>query len=246
MTQHVDRIEPNELEREIEACKAVLEGGAGDTAAPDAVLGDLRKRVEGDLATEKGALARLRALPTSQRILVVLATMTAMTVLSVVLTPRPDLAEYPAVRMAVSLALLAVVTGAATWRLLRPLYAPPPSIWLSRALLVMGPLLPLALALIPIDHSGAHPGEGAAFAVQCSKCLAFGGFMGFPVLLLALLARRSRMDGAAVAALGGVAAALTGDLALQLHCPITNPAHLIVGHALLVVVVAVVAALWHR
>ncbi len=247
MTQPVDILEPGELEREIEACRALVRDGeaAGDDLS-DGDLGPLRRGVDGALAAEQGMLARLRAMPTSRRLTLVVLLSVAVTVASVVFTPRVDLAVYPSWRMLGSLALLGMVTAAAAWRLLRPLYAPPSPLWVSRGLVVAGVLLPVALALIPMQHVGVAADEGSRFALGCGKCLAFGGAMGFPVLLLALLSRRSRIDGAAVTALAGVAAGIAGNLTLQVHCPITEPVHLLIGHALLVVLLAGAAVIWER
>lgn len=242
MTQQVDILDPSDLEQDIEACRGLI----GAPGADGEDVGALRSRVESDLAAEQGFVAKLRAMRTPNRIGLILLLAVAVTVISVVATPRSDLAQFPVGRMAATLLLLAAVTSAAAWRLLRPLHAPPPTVWASRALLAAGVLLPAVIAAIPMDHVGAAPGEGAAFAVHCSKCLAFGGVMGFPVLFVAFLARRSRVDGAAVAALAGVVSGLTGNLALQMHCPITDPMHLLGGHALLVVVLGVAVAAWRR
>lgn len=236
-------MDPTDLDEDIEACRGML-GAALDAGAEDVT--PLRARVEQDLAAEQGVVARLRALRTSHRIALIFGLAACVTVISVVATPRVDLGEFPGGRMAVTLGLLAAVTAAAAWRLLRPLHAPPPTVWASRLLLAAGVLLPCVIAWIPMSHVGSDPGTGAVFAAQCSKCLAFGGVMGFPVLLVAFLARRSRVDGAAVAALAGVASGLTGNLALQVHCPITDPMHLLGGHALLIALLGVAAAAWKR
>lgn len=241
MTQPADSLEP-ELQRDMDACRVALGGGMGEPID----VGSLRQRVEHDFAAEQGFVARLRAMRTSHRVMLMLALVAAVVVANVALTPRVDFAAYPSGRMAFALALLASVTAGASWRLLRPLHAPPPSLWVSRLLLVAGVLLPCALSMIPMGHVGAAAGEGSQFVVGCGKCFGFGAAMGFPVLALAFFARRAHVDGAAVAALAGVAAGLTGVLALQVHCPITDPLHLLIGHALLVAALATATALWKR
>jgi hypothetical protein len=70
--------------------------------------------------------------------------------------------------------------------------------------------------------------------------------LGLPVLLVAFAVRRAEVDGAALGALAGVAAGLTGNLALQVHCPITHTAHLLIGHATLIIVLGTAAFLWRR
>ena len=110
-------------------------------------------------------------------------------------------------------------------------------------LLIVGAAMPFLLVLIPIEHIGAQPGEGGAFVVLCLKCFSFGLVFGLPVLLLAYATRRANVDGAGVVALAGVAAALTGNLALHLHCPVTDVAHIMLGHASLVFFLGLTAAL---
>ena len=239
----IDSIPPSDLDADIAACRRLVVGVMRDDASS---IAKLRDGVHRDLEGEGGLLGRLRSLKTGTRAALVLALMAAVTALTVVVTPRADLAAYPTPRMFAVLIVLAVVTGAATWRLLRPLHLPPPSVWMSRALLVVGVLTPVVLSLIPIDHVGGHAGHGAHFFAACGKCLGFGGVLGLPVLLLAFAVRRSRVDGAAVAALAGVAAGLTGNLTLQVHCPITDPSHLLLGHALLLGLLGVAAAVWQR
>ena len=209
-------------------------------------VANLRARVDADREKEQGLLSSLRSLRTPYRIGLVIAAVVLVTVASLVTTPRADIAAYPTGRMVLTLALLGMAAGAAAARLLRPVHAPPPNVWVSRALLVVGVLTPCLLALIPLHHDGAPAGAGSAFVANCGRCLGFGGALGLPVLLLALWARRTRVDGAAVAVLGGVTAGLAGNLALQVHCPITDPSHLLVGHVTLLALLGVVAAVWHR
>lgn len=241
-----ESFDPAELEADIDACRAMIPAVMSSPDPRDAQLSALQSRVEADRSGDTGLGGRLRALSTSRRILLVMTVVVLVTAVAFVTTPRPDLAHYPAARMALSLGLLVAVTGAAAWRLLRPLHLPPPGVWTSRALLVIGVLTPCVLALVPIHHPGAPAGEGVAFAAACGKCLGFGAALGLPVLFLAFWARRARIDGAAVAALGGVAAGLTGNLTLQVHCPITESTHLLLGHAGLLVVLGAVAARWQR
>jgi hypothetical protein len=229
-----------DVETELVACKELVP----EEPAPD--LRPLQARVKNLLAEERGLIASLRSLPTHQRVSLVLALSVLVTVGALLLTPRGDLAAYPAARMAITLAILFTVTAFASWRLLRPLHLPPPRRAGSTVLLVGGMLMPFVMSVLPLGHIGHPPGLGAEFVFGCMRCLLFGGALGLPVLILALTMRRAAVDGAAVAALAGVAAGLTGNLVLQVHCPITDQAHLLGGHALLLVVLAAAAWLWRR
>ena len=221
-----------------------LAGAAMDQEPAAAEIDALRGQMVALLREERGPLAALRARPSWQRLSLVAAAAAAVVVASFAFTPRGDLAGYPAAHMFATLTLLGLLTVAAGWRLLRPLHLPPLPVWTGRALLAVGVLAPVALALVPIDHQGAAAGQGADFAIACGRCMGFGAALGAPVLVLALLARRARIDGASVAALGGVVAGLTGNLALHLHCPVSEPLHVILGHGILLVLLGVIASLW--
>ncbi|MEZ4443218.1 MAG: NrsF family protein [Polyangiaceae bacterium] len=237
--------DPADLERELEACRDLLgQHLAEEEPRPDE-LSALRSGVEGAVAKEQGLVASLRALATPVRIVLLVTAMVGLGAVSGIASPRPDLDSYPGLRMGLVLALLILLTGAASWRLLRPLHLPSPSVLSSRLMLLGGMLAPFVIALVPLhDHAGATPGSGVAFAVACGKCLGYGSLFGLPVFGLAAALRRSDVDGPAVAALAGVAAGLAGNAALQLHCPIIDPAHLIVGHGLLLLVYGALASRW--
>jgi hypothetical protein len=162
---------------------------------------------------------------------------------ALLLPRRVDLAEYPLWRMVFTIATFSVLAGAATWRMLRPLHLPPARPWIGPTLLAIGVLVPCILALIPLSHQGVKAGEGAVFALECGRCAAFGAVMGLPVLVLALLARRTHVEGV-IASLAGVAAGLTGNLVLQLHCPNTNISHQLIGHWAVLLVLPIATALW--
>jgi Negative regulator of sigma F len=241
MTMPADGLELSELQRELDACRKLV--GQADGPADD--LGPLEAEVTNLVTSETGTRATLRALVTGQRIGMLVAAVVVLGAITAAVTPRMDLASYPKGRMAAVLVLLAVLTTVATVRLLRPLHLPAPSLMSSRLLLLAGLVTPFVVSIVPLhDHVGGPAGEGMAFAIGCFKCLGFGGALGLPVLLLAFAMRRATVDGAAIAALAGVAAGLAGNVTLQLHCPIVDPLHLVIGHALLLVIFGTAAALW--
>lgn len=212
----------------------------------DGDIAALETRVKALLAEERGLLATLRSLRTRHRTLLVLVVSVSVTAGALALRPRADLAHYPALRMALTLAVLFALTASASWRLLRPLHLPRPRRSVSLLLALAGVSMPFFLSVIPLGHVGHPAGEGAEFVLGCARCVGFGGLLGLPVLVLAFAVRRADVDGAAIAALAGVAAGLTGNLILQVHCSITDPAHLLGGHALLLIILAGAAWLWRR
>lgn len=238
----IDSLAP-EMAEDMRAARDLLGGGRGVELPPG--LEALRQRVDADLDEEKGLLASLRARPTPQRIALVIVVTAVLMAVTAVAMPRAEIAEYPVLRMGIVLATLSTVMAAAVWRLLRPLHLPKPSASSTRLLLVAGVLAPTVAALWPLyGHVGHHAGEGMHFALGCGRCMAFGAVMGAPVLALATMLRRARVDGAAVVGLAGVAAGLVGNLTLQLHCPITAPLHLLLAHASLAVLLGIVALRW--
>lgn len=233
-----------DLARDLEACApaARLDGeiSAGDLAA-------LRAGLDARIAADRGLIARLRARPTPERVALVV-TVTALTVAATTLaTPRGDLGALPLPPTLALMGVLGSVAAVATARLLRPLHRPPPRAASDRLLLALAALAPVAAALWSAQgHDGAAAGEGLTFLRRCAGCAAFGGALAVPVLVLATVLRRARVDGPAVAALAGVVAGIAATLVLHVHCPITAAAHVLVGHVALVPALALAATLWRR
>lgn len=232
--------------RELEACEQLARRGLEaelEEAIADSIRGEITERI----AAERGLVATLRALPTSQRLAGIVLASLAVTVLAWLMMPRADMDHYPRGRMLITLGALFGLTVAANLRLLRPLHLPKPPAWTGAVLLLAGIAAPIVLAVVPLTafgHEEFAAGEGGAFAVGCFKCLSFGAVLGLPVLLLAGLMRRANVDGAAIVALGGVAAGLTGNLTLQVHCPIVDTGHLLLGHASLLFILIAAILLW--
>lgn len=202
----------------------------------------VRQEVDRLVADDRGLLARARSLPRGHRIALVAAVLLLEVGAVLLFAPRADLGAYPTGVLTVAVAVLLALGFVAGWRLLRPLHLPASGRLMEGLLIGTGLSAAVALALVPVRHTGAPAGEGLAFWLACLRCLAFGGALGLPVGWIAGGLRRSTVGGAAVAALAGLMAGLAGNLYLQLHCPITDPAHLLLGHAPLVALGAVVAA----
>ncbi|MDD9939223.1 MAG: hypothetical protein OXT09_36890 [Myxococcales bacterium] len=202
---------------------------------------DLSPRVE---AQERTVLGRLRALSTTTR-LALAALMALLAVLaSLLLTPRPELSAYPPARMALVLCGCGVLLALALRTGLRPVHRPSPSVQASVALALSAVLSALLFALLPeahhlLPHTAPLPHE--TVWDRARPCLLFGLGTGLPVFLLL----RALDRGARYAPwLAAVALGLTGNLALQLHCPLTNSDHLVAGHVMVLVVALLAVGIW--
>jgi hypothetical protein len=125
---------------------------------------------------------------------------------------------------------------------LRGLHRPPLGASLRGAILGAAVGVPLALALIApahVSHPASLGGGGDELIRRAVACLVFGVACGAPVLAGAWFVGRSTLGSAPLAVAAG--AGVAGALALQLHCPITAPPHLLLGHATVVPLVLGVA-----
>jgi hypothetical protein len=183
---------------------------------------------------ERGAAAWLRSRPTSARIGLVVGAIGVATFAVLALMPRPDLGVYPIVRLAAAVATYALGAGLAVRAALRPLQASPLPGAVRGAILGLALLLPFAIAAAPAAHL-AHPasiaGAEASLLSTALPCFLFGAAFGLPVLLLLLAASRGGVRAWTALLLPAAAAGLAGILVLELHCPITHPPHLTLGHA---------------
>jgi uncharacterized membrane protein len=114
---------------------------------------------------------------------------------------------------------------------LRPAHIPAPP---DRSLLVIiaaGLLLPIVTALLP---AGAHSFDHYVQYTQTQAtvgCFVIGAFTGVLVVLVLRALDRTAHDSRPAGVLAAVTGGVAGNLALELHCPVTAPAHLLLGHA---------------
>ena len=212
-------------------------------APPD--LDGLFAAIDTDLQREHGLSAWLRARSTSERLLLAGSASAAVLLAVYAWFVRPDLAVYPTGRMT-AVVLIAVSALATSLALaLRPTQRPAAPSWAAPSVAGLGLLGLLAVYLMPalpvLDPSHLQaPGVEAALH-RALPCFGIGLVVaGALYALWTLLDRGGARRGLAAAA----AAGLTANLALQLHCPITAPAHLLLGHlgVALVILGAAIAA----
>ncbi len=211
----------------------------GETPAE---LQALRAGLGQALAAEQGLGARLRSLSTPARRTAVAALGLALLAFVVLATARADLAVYPVARLGPTLVAYLALAVTAGHFALSPLQRPLPPLWARVGVVVAAVLLPVVVAALPAAHaahSASVGGTGADLVPRAAACFSFGSVLAAPLLVLVALSARAPRGVAAVAPLFGVAAGLIGTAALELHCPLTAPAHLVVGHAAVAVVYVV-------
>lgn len=219
--------EANEHARQCPICSANADEGGGATSELD----ELFQGVQSGLANEKGVIAWARSRSTTTRILVAAGSVAVLVALSAIGIPRTRFAPIPAERVLVAVGALSVLAAILLRVGLRPAHVPAPP---DRSLLMIiaaSLLLPVATALLPV---GAHAFD---HYVQYTKtqatvgCFVIGAFTGVLVVLVLRALDRTAHDSRPASVLAAVTGGVAGNLALEFHCPVTAPAHLLLGHA---------------
>lgn len=214
---------------------ATLERALPAAPAPSvAELDALFGQIEGAAARDRGLRAWLRSRSTPARWMATVLLVVAIVAAEALFKPRPDLGVYPALRMGIALGAMGLLAFLALGVGLRPLHRPASPRWLTGLILLAGAVVPLALAVLPpahLDHPAALVGGGPDLVRYALACFLYGGVLGLPVVGLLLVLDRGGHVGLVRAGAASLAAALAANLALQAHCPIVAPGHLVLGHA---------------
>lgn len=209
--------------------RELLRAPPESVALPDFTA--LEAELEREIAAERGVRAELRALSTPRRYLFVLLPLCALAGVALLVRPRLDLAVYPAARMGLVLgvvaALLLTSLSFALWSLA---WRPVPE-WLRKLAVALTPISLFALYALPPAHT-AHPAslqaEGTgALIVRALPCLVIGSLVAASAFLLLRAFDRGAMRATWLFA---ACAGLYANLLLQLHCSVTAPSHMLLGH----------------
>ena len=197
-----------------------------------------------EIAAEQGVRAELRALSTPRRIVLVLIPLVVLAGITLSLRPRLDLAVYPGARMGLVLgvvgALMLLSVLLALWSLA---WRPVPDA-VRKLAIALAPIALFVLYALPPAHT-AHPAplqtEGlTALLVRALPCLVVGSMVAASAFFFLRVFDR----GATRASwLFAACAGLYANLLLQLHCSVTAPAHMLLGH-LGVALLALLAVAW--
>jgi hypothetical protein len=219
-----------------EACRALLAEGAkvgralgtGTPAAGGSDLDALFRAVSADVQRETGIGAWLRSLKTHHRVAVVIAVAVTTALAVLFISGQDPIAG--GVAPVIARLLYGGVAVAAVSAGLRSLGRGPAPELRAPAILAAAVMAPLALAFIPTDAPMHHGGIAHA-----AKCLAAGLALGIPCFLVARLADRGGRARALGLVLLATGAGLVGTIALEMHCAVRAPEHLLLGHATVVV-----------
>lgn len=153
----------------------------------------------------------------------------SLLVLTFAVSPRPDLAEMTHWEDWLGLAaLVGLAAPCITLALQRVDRMAPPT---SRALGVW--TAAIVLSGVMTGASGAATAPSDLLLPKALACLAFGGTVGAAAFATWYAGERRSWLEPNTAILGAVGCALLGQAALQLHCPINDVSHLMLGHAAL-------------
>ncbi|HEX7668562.1 MAG TPA: hypothetical protein VF395_03215, partial [Polyangiaceae bacterium] len=196
---------------------------AGDSAA-------LFVAVQADLSHERGPAAWLRGLPTRNRLALAAVFSAALVATIGVTLPRSRFGPMPPSRVVLVVTVLAAVLALTLRLALRPLQAAPLSRTLSGVCFAAGLVLPLLFAAGPFPTEFALS-PGVSFVSAALGCFLLGAITGGLVVVLLRALDRGAHGSRRMALLAATAGGLAANAALELHCPVTAPAHLLVGHA---------------
>lgn len=220
--------------------------GAEET---EAELEQLLAATETEVRRDAHGLRAARSWSTPHRLLGALGVALVTCLGTLWLTPRDDLDEYPISRMLLAVTSLTLFILLSVRLALHPLQAAPLPVVRRLGVVAAGVVVTLSLALLPPAHWSleiSRAGAGSDWAPRALACFGFGLGLGAPLFAALRLLDRTSRPSRTGAWLAAAAAGLLGNLALQLHCPLTHSAHLVAGHVTVIIVAIALASLLAR
>jgi hypothetical protein len=206
-------------------CSALLRPTVAPTAEET-----LFAAVQTEVHEEHGVAARLRSLPSGLRVFAAAGWAALLVTATTLVTPRSAFGPIPFERVTVVIASLVALITLALWLGLRPLQTRPAPRRLLLVSSLSGMFAPALFAMFPLGaarvESVAHVGSLRATL----GCFFIGAVAGGLLVAGLRALDRSEHRSWSSALLAAAAGGLLGNAALELHCPITAPAHLFLGH----------------
>lgn len=196
---------------------------------PDVDLDALLARTRATVEADRGATVAIKRLSTPARIGLVLGAAGATAGLTLVAAARPDLATLSMGHLALELGGSLVAALVAVALAMRPEWRPEARPAVAWGALGFAVGVPALLAAIPA------PGAGLTLPADLWLKATIGCFGYATVMALAVvgtwrLVERRKHAGALQWATALAGACAVGTLSLQLHCPVTELSHLLLGH----------------
>jgi len=226
-----------------EHCPVCCADAADGVATSAEGLDDLFSGIEKRIGRERGITALLRSRSTPARLFIGAVWIAVLVTWCAVSMPRTRFAPIPVERFVLVLTVLSVLGAVLLRAGLRPAQTPAPS---DRTVLLgvaAGLLFPVATAFLP---AGLHAFD---HYVQYTKtqatigCFVIGAVTGALVVLLLRALDRTAHGTRGSSLLAAVTGGVAGNLALELHCPVTAPSHILLGHATVGLVLVLVYGL---
>ncbi len=197
----------------------------------DALFAGVQGRVRD---AEASPAYRMKSQATQLRRLLGVGALLFVLIVSLMTGQREDLGRYPPELLALFFGSLGTLCVLAVFVALRPIHRPPLSPVQTWGLAGLTVLAACALAIVPNLHAHVLARAAApSLLAHATPCMLYGFLFGLPVFAaLRFLARGSDTVARVLAA---SAAGLAGNMVLELHCPIGGAAHLLAGHAMVVV-----------
>jgi len=217
-----------DLDPEVAAFLRECDEASGEVSSDE--LSVLLSSVEAQLTqSESGTGGWLKSRSTATRRGLALGSFVALVLFALFAMRGRGLANLPPWAIGVCLGSLGLMVVMSLWVALRPLQAPALSTGKVVTLATLSVGCAIVVAFVP---EAAHASTEGAAGMLASPCMYMGLLIGLPVYALSrVLDRGSRLS----SILAASAAGLTGNFVLALNCPIHDPAHMLVGHASVVV-----------
>lgn len=224
---------------ECEVCGQLVPASAvlGEDPIPAAATLALFDRVEKDIAAEHGPVAWLRSRSTATRSAIAAGTIGALALAVLLFSARKDLHVYPTFLLWLITGTYVLLATALVPGALRGLHQPvlsQRSLLTSVALAVVVPFVVSAMPQAHTAHEASLLGMGDDFGKRLLSCFLYGLAVAAPALLMLRGLDRSGHSLLQQALLAASAAGVAGVLGQHLHCPITHPLHIVLGHGTLV------------
>lgn len=208
---------------------------------PDDPTEQLLERLHGVVARERGLRAWLRSRRTPIRWALLALAAAALVGLVWLTTPRADLLVYPRGAFALQVGIYSALCAVAWWPVLAPSYAPAHGPVARYVILATVCIAPFAFGVgepAHWDHPASTEGVAGDLLRRAGACLAFGAVLALPIAGLLWGVDRNDSTRPAQVMLLGAGSSVPALLALHVHCPLTAPVHLALGHAPLVLAAA--------